>query len=450
MPRRRVDQRLGPHGDRGRRVVLVGPEGERVLRPAGLDEPLLARRAVHDAQLRRCRMPLLHHQVGPEHVARRQAGFRRSRDDLGPVRPPGRQRGGPDQPELLGAVVGDEVELAAVRAVGVVRTVLGAAPSWFQDDRRLVRGGRRDGQGLRCVPGLGLNQHVAAAAGGPDDERETLVVLAEHPDVARGAGSEFVPPHLVRTVLLVGEHVEQRPGVRGPGEPVVGRVDAVGQVFAGGQVTDAELEQLVAGEVHRVRQQPAVRADLADPEVDVAAGAGRIAEQQVRVEQHLGRLSRRGHPAELLEFLPLGHPGEVAEPAPAPGHRVLRGSHPRGHLGKQPVLQRAGWRRLLLVIRALRGQVVAHRGQVMVAHPRVRVVRRWRARLCVCSDRRDRRRFLGLIGHDRLLAGYPATRLRSSSTGIWREVFPSRPVTVTDCSRLLITASSVASATAAK
>ena len=274
-----------------------------------------------------------------------------------------------------GARAGDEVELTAVRSVRVIGAVLGAARPWLQHGRRRPRGGRGDDQGLRGVPGLGLDQHIAAAAGGPDDERETLVILAEHPDVARRVGPEFVPPHLVRPVLLVGEHVKQRTGVRGPGKPVVGGIDAVGQVLAGGQVTDAELEQLVAGEVHRVRQQPAVRADLANPEVYIAAGAGRVAEQQVRVEQHLGRLSGRGHPAELLEFLPLGHPGEVAEPAPAPGHRVLRGSHPRGHLGKQPVLQRVGWRRLPLVIRALRGQVVAHRGQVMVAHPRVRVAR---------------------------------------------------------------------------
>ena len=56
---RRVDEGLGAHGHRGRAVVLVHPQGERDVRAAGLDEPLVTGVAVQDAQLGRGGVPLL-------------------------------------------------------------------------------------------------------------------------------------------------------------------------------------------------------------------------------------------------------------------------------------------------------------------------------------------------------------------------------------------------------
>ena len=211
VPGRRADERLRAHGHRRRVVVLVGRERERALRATGLDEPLLARVAVHDAQLGRAPVPLLHHQVPPEHVGRHQAGARRPGDDLGPPGPPGCRRRRPHQPVLHRPVVGDQVELAAVRPVAVIGPVFDAGPPWLQDDRRLAGVVRRDEQCFRRVPGRGFDQHVRPGAGGPHGQLEALVAFGEDQDVLVLRRAQPVAPDLVRAVQGVGDGVEERP-----------------------------------------------------------------------------------------------------------------------------------------------------------------------------------------------------------------------------------------------
>ena len=191
VPGRRVDERLRAHGHRRGGVVLVGRQGERDLRATGLDEPLLTGVAVQDAQLGRGAVPLLHHQVPPEHVGRYQARVRRPGDDLGPRGAAGRSRRRPHQPELCRLVVGDQVELPAVRPVGVIGTVFDACLSRFQDGCRCAGVGRRDDERLRGVPRRRLDQHVRPAAGGPHGQIETLVPLGEDQDVLVRRGTQL-------------------------------------------------------------------------------------------------------------------------------------------------------------------------------------------------------------------------------------------------------------------
>ena len=318
VPGRRVDKRLGPHGHRGRPVVLVHGQGQRDVPGGCLDQPLVPRPAVHDAQLGRRPAALLHHQVPPEHIAADQAGVRGPGDDLGPARPARRAGRGPDQPELLRPGVRDQEELAPARAVAVIGPVFVAALSFLQDGRWPPGITGRQDKRLRGVPGGGLDEHVRPAASGPHGEVETLVLLAEHQGVPVRRGVQLVAPDLVRAVLGIGDDVEQRSRVGRPGQAVIGAVDTLGQVRAAGQIADPQLVGLVTVEVDRVGQQPPVRADLTDPEGDIAAGAGRIPEQEVLVQEHPGRGPAVTSPAELLEFAARDRPGEVGVAAAAP------------------------------------------------------------------------------------------------------------------------------------
>ena len=294
MPGRRLGQRLGAHGHRRRAVILVDRQGQGPLRAARLDQVLRPGLAVDHPQLGRGPAALLHHQVPAEHVAAHQPGVLGRPDDLGPAQlgPRGRARrrgGRPDQPELGRPGVGDEIELAPARPVGMVCVVFGAPPSFFRHKWFGAGVPRRDHQGLGGVPGRRLDQQPYAAAGGPDGQLEPLVVLPVDQRVALRRGAGLMPPDLVRAARRVGDDVQQRPGVRGPGQPVVRALDALGQVGAGRQVPDPQLVHLAAGEVDRVGQVPPVRADLADTQLRVAAGAGRVLQQEVLVQQHRRR-----------------------------------------------------------------------------------------------------------------------------------------------------------------
>jgi hypothetical protein len=99
------------------------------MRAGGLGQALRPGVPVEDPQPRRRPAPLGEDQVPAEHVAGHQAGIGRLRHDLAPaVRARGRD-GRLHQPELGGAVVGDQVQLAAVRTVGMVGPVLDPAPT---------------------------------------------------------------------------------------------------------------------------------------------------------------------------------------------------------------------------------------------------------------------------------------------------------------------------------
>ena len=68
----------------------------------------------------------------------------------------------------------------------MVGAVLKARPSFFQNGRWFIGPVRREHQRLGAVPGLGLDQHVRAAAGAPHGQVEPPVLLAEHQRVLAG------------------------------------------------------------------------------------------------------------------------------------------------------------------------------------------------------------------------------------------------------------------------
>ena len=247
----------------------------------------------------------------------------------------------------------------------MVGAVLKARPSFFQNGQWFIGPVRREHERLGAVPGLGLDQHVRAAAGAPHGQVEPPVLLAEHQRVLAGPGAQHVPPDLVRPVLGVGDDVEQRTRVGRPGQPVVGALDPLRQVGSAGQVADAQLVELVPVEVDGVGQQPPVRADLPDAEPEIAA-AGRV-QQQVLVQQHLAV------PAELLVLQARHGPGEVGVARPAPAHRLLGRDHPRRQFARQAGPQPARRFQPAVVVGAFGGQVLPHRGPVPVPHPGVRV-----------------------------------------------------------------------------
>src|SRR5262249_14724009 len=207
--------------------------------------------------------------------------------------------------------------------VGVIGAVFDAGPSFLHNGWWYPVVVRWNDKCLGTVPRGGFDQHVLPAAGRPYGELEALVVLTEDQDIVFRAGAQPVPPHLVRAVHGVGDGVVERPRASRPGQLVVGPVDAFRQVGAGGQVAHAKLVDLVAVEIGRVREQPPVRADLADPEGDVPGGAGRVVQQEILVEEDLGGRPGGG-PAELLGLAAGGGPGVVRVPAPAPAGRRHR------------------------------------------------------------------------------------------------------------------------------
>ena len=105
-------------------------------------------------------------------------------------------------------------------------------------------------------------------------ELEPLVGLLEHQHVVgagrcrSGAASTWYGP-----VGVVVHGVEEPLRVRAPGAAVVAAGDRVGEVLAGAQVAEAELEDLVAGGVDAVGEQVLVRADERQAEVEVAGPA---------------------------------------------------------------------------------------------------------------------------------------------------------------------------------
>ena len=139
VPGRRADQRFGAHRDAGGLVLGVVGQCQRGVRAAGLGQPLRPGVPVEDPYLRRRPAPFGENQVPAERVAGHQAGVRRLRDDLAPAVGARCRDRGLHQPELDRAVVGDQVEIAAVQAVGVVGPVLDPRPPWLQHDRGRAR-----------------------------------------------------------------------------------------------------------------------------------------------------------------------------------------------------------------------------------------------------------------------------------------------------------------------
>ena len=136
---------------------------------------------------------------------------------------------------------------------GVVR-VDDPRPRWSTGSRSRSRPGRRCGW-------LGVRARSARRA----------------PRARTTSSAGSVPSRCRQTwsgpVRLVVDGVEEPLRVGAPGAAVVAAGHAVGQVLAGAQVAEAQLEDLVAGGVDAVGEQVLVRADERQAEVEVAGPA---------------------------------------------------------------------------------------------------------------------------------------------------------------------------------
>ena len=255
----------GPHVVAGAGQVVVGEQAQHVLAPG----------------------PEAEHHPGGERVGPLQPVCR----VLGTHLPPGGGvlvgavgHGRRHQPELHRVVVGDHEQLAgaAVPApvLGVVLDALAASsdrPGSAGDVVRVDRPGFGGGVALRP------QHHEVAAAGQPGADLEALVGLLQHQHVVGDRGADPVPPHLERPVGRVVHGVEEPGGVGAPGAAVVGARHRLGEVLAGAQVAEAELEDLLPGEVHGVGEQVLVGTDLTQAEVEIV----RTLREQVLVQHDL-------------------------------------------------------------------------------------------------------------------------------------------------------------------
>ena len=204
-------------------------------------------------------------------------------------------------------------------------------------------------------------------------ELEAVVEVLEDQHVGVDGRPEDVAPDLERPVGVVVHHVEEGRRVGGPGTAVVGAGHDLVEVEPGAQVAEAEGVDLVALEVDRPREPPAVRADLDQALLGVRRAARVV--HDLKVEQEvLGSVRLVGRPAQQLVVLQSrrGHPA-VAPAALLPRRRLLDLGDPRGHLRRELGRRRAQVAHPRVVVVALRPQVGGGLRLVRIVDPGVRI-----------------------------------------------------------------------------
>ena len=276
-----------------------------------------------------------------------------------------------DQAELGAGVVDHHQQAATVGPALVVQVVFAAFLPRLYDDGGAPRIGRGHQAHLGRVAAVGAEDHVLGAAGDVDLELEVPVELVPDDLVTVLGRAHHVAVYLVGAPRLVDGRVEEAVAVGRPGDPVAGAEELVGEVLAGGQVAHPQREDLPAVVVDGVGQQPAVRAHLADPEVEVVVPLGEL----VLVQQQLLRPVRvSGGRADVHAILlARAAPDPVVErPVPPRSRDVVVRQHTRelveDHLPQVGSVSGALGRPVVL-----RSQVVRQLGGVDPAHPRIAV-----------------------------------------------------------------------------
>jgi hypothetical protein len=236
----------------------------------------------------------------------------------------------PGQPELLGPVVRHHEErVRAVRKHRVLCVVPhpgspSADAAWCAgrvvgvDDPHLAR-----------VAAPGPDHQQPTAPGGPEVHLEPFVGLLEHQRVLVVRRPDGVAPDLEGTVDLVVDGVEELVRSGAPGAAVVAARHLVGQVIAGVEITEAQTVDLVAGPVERVGEQPVVRTDHRESELEMAAVVGQLA----LVEQHPSRTWRLVAITQQLRVVPSRRqPRVVGKVLMSPTDRRISSRHPARHL----------------------------------------------------------------------------------------------------------------------
>ena len=230
-------------------------------------------------------LPFLHHQVVVEDVNAFEQDVVAVRKHIFPVVVGRRVDGGLHQLEVLGAAVGDDVEVVAVVADAVFQiafTLLHHLP---------LAVGR---VGVEVPPlgahrGAGANHEVLLGFGLANAARESLVLLLKHQNVLADRRAEHVLVDLEGAQghgVLLG--VEERFVVVGPGGASCGFRDAVFEELSGPEVLHKQGVLTAAHRVDAVHQEVVVRAhaDPAHREVAVALGQGRLVQHDLLLGLH--------------------------------------------------------------------------------------------------------------------------------------------------------------------
>ena len=327
---------------------------------------------------------LLQHEVATEQGERLEKHVVAVRHHLDPPLGRGSRGVGLHQPEVAGAVVGADVEPAAV-VVDVVLVVARAGPEHLERAfgtvgvEQPVLGGHR----LRRS-----DQQVALRPGPAHLAVERLVRLVVDEDVLGLRCAQRVPPDLVPAQRLgMLARAEERSVVVGPDEVARHPRQLVVEQGIGGQVLHADGVDAAAFDVDRIGEQAPVGADLESGHLaEVAAfGQGVDVEQNLlpvdrrpgvdrrRGIEHHGRVDRRRRidrpPAVDGVLPPVLVSGVVEVLALAVRHRHVGLPDAPLDLGEQGLLQRLGRRHHRLRVGVLGLEMGGDGGVAALAQP---------------------------------------------------------------------------------
>ena len=170
-----------------------------------------------------------------------------------PVFAGGLRDGCADEAELLGIVVGADVE----EAVAMVDVVLLVVDAWGDELEGGLGCGGAEEPGFVGGVAAGFEEDVFAVAGAADAEVEALVVPHERSQTAADAELHAEGAVLALGLLVFGGE-EEGGGVGGPDDGA-DAFGGVGEFDAGGEVADVQGVLAEAGVVRGVGEQTAVR-----------------------------------------------------------------------------------------------------------------------------------------------------------------------------------------------
>ena len=347
------DHRAVLHADPAIRGIRVVAQGHRAGGLIGRDQTALATRPGHDA----------HAGVGLDALGDRHAlieergvvdrGIGAVRHELAPAGGIGELRIARQRHAEVPRVQVRADEPGPVEPIGVVAHAGGPRQHHARGFRRV---GQRHRAQLVRVVALHLDPQQRAASRGIDRGEERLVRFLVDDRIGRRVRAEHMTAD--RAALQqhgILPHVEDAAAVGGPDHGFQRAGNAVGQILAGGQVTEPELMAATTHGVLGPGDERAVVADFHIAHAEVVVPSRKL----VAVEHRLTRAAvARAHPSLLLVARRKGGPRPPAMIELA-RRRVVLGDA-SAELAGQPRLQRRQSREHALGVRLLGPQVPHH------------------------------------------------------------------------------------------
>ncbi len=230
------------------------------------------------------------------------------RDQVAPVGTVrGRERRGDDLEVDRIVGIGQDEEFVA--AIG--DRILHAFLACRDQPRRRIGIGKIDQPLLRCLV-VAAGDHAEAAAGALVQMGEPAgILLLIDQDVVGLPGTELVPPHLHRAVVVVELDIEEAFGIRGPDHAAVGLFDEVVEIVTGCPVADADREILGALGVGAPGVQPVIVGMSAAAELEIFV----VLRQRVAIEHDMRLAAIAQCAGEQLVLAALAEFSEIGERA---------------------------------------------------------------------------------------------------------------------------------------